>query len=97
MAPKMYETIYTEPFLKDIERLKTRIPRLEEFILGAEELLCRDPNIGKKTKNPYLFALPLRNLPGISRTALYYCFTKSQIIFIMIRTEGDDKTNFVFL
>lgn len=78
-------------FENDLKRLKPKVSRLDEYCKGAEEILCRDPRIGKHTKNKGILGLPMRDLPGNPKLVLYYAITKEEILFLFIGTEGDQR------
>jgi hypothetical protein len=97
MGSKSREIIFTEPFEKDKERLLKKAWRLEECIRGAIEILSRDPSKGKPTKKKGVYAIPLKQLPGAPDVALYYFYSSTALIFMCLRTEGDNRPDFIIM
>lgn len=92
MPPKQYEITRVGTFDKDVERIKKHVPRLEEFIKGAEEVLARDPKQGNKTIHKVLWSLSMVQLENQPKVTLYYFPTKNnEVVFVFLRLEGDPK------
>ena len=84
------------PFTHQFSRLRVKVKRLDEFIKGAEEILSRKPNVGKPTKNPHIFALKMQELAGNPPVTLYYCYTDSEVVFLLLNS-GDDSLQEIIL
>ncbi len=91
MTPKAYKVIRTGQFNIDIKRLQGRIRRLEEFIVGVEEVLSRNPEWGKPTKNKYILAFKMRQLAGNPPLTAYYYYTRSEVRLCFLRVDGEPK------
>ncbi len=97
MTPKSRRIICSDPFEKDVERLRDKAWRLDECIKGAKETLSRDPSEGKPTKKIGVYALPLVQLDGKPNLALYYFYSKTDVILMHLRTEGDNRPDYIFM
>jgi hypothetical protein len=97
MPEKKYKvTKNLAPFTTHVKRLTGRVKRLDEFLKGAEEILSRKPNSGKSTKNPYIFALKMKELSGNPRITLFYSYSTTEVYFLMLKS-GDNKTDEITL
>lgn len=73
------------PFRDKFKHLKKEIPRLEEFLIGVETLLVKNPKIGQKTNRPGIYAIPMIDLPHHPKVVLYYLIVSNEkIIFVDI-------------
>jgi len=91
MTPKTYEIVKTEGFNKDMTRLSAKVRRLDEFIKGVEEVLSRSPEKGKTTKNKYVLAFKMKQLPGNPKLTVYYLYTQTEVVFLFLRTDEDPQ------
>jgi len=91
MTPKTYKIVKTDSFNKDVTRLSEKIRRLDEFIKGVEEVLCRNPRYGKPTKNKYVLAFNMRSFEENPPLTLYYLHTNVEVVFLFLRADGDAK------
>jgi hypothetical protein len=97
MPEKIYKVIKNlAPFTTHLKRLTGRVKRLDEFLIGAEEILSRKPNSGKPTKNPYIFALKMQELSGNPPITLFYSHTQTEVYFLMLKS-GDHSTDEITL
>jgi hypothetical protein len=97
MSPRVREVIYAQPFRDDIKRLKGRVHRLEEFVRGAEEILCRDLSVGKATARAGIYGIPLTYLEGNPEVVLYFFSARTHVIFISLRAAGDTTPDAVIM
>jgi hypothetical protein len=72
-----------EPFRSKFNSLKTRINRLEEFLIGVVDVLSKRPDLGKLTKNDGIFAIPMVDIPGQPRITFFYIITKSGEVLLI--------------
>ena len=92
MPPKKYKITRIGTFDKDVKRIEKDVPRLKEFLKGAEEVLARDPSKGKRTKHKILWSLGMIQLEDFPRVTLYYFpAKKDEIVLVWLRKEGDPK------
>jgi len=92
MADKTRRVIKTKGFESDAKRLRKEIPRIDQFINGAEETLSRDPLVGKQTSNHMIRGLAMAAIPNSPRLVLYYGINKdAEVVFIMLAKEGDPR------
>lgn len=91
MPDKTRRVVQTTGFKRDFERLKTEVSRLEDFVIGAEEILCRKPDIGRRTAHDYILALPMTEVPGNPQVSLYYGYNDNEVIFFVLAKEGDPR------
>lgn len=97
MPEKKYQVIKNlAPFTNHVKRLTGKVNRLDEFLTGAEEILSRKPNSGKPTKNPYFFALKMKELSGNPPITLFYSYTQTEVYFLMLKS-GDHSTDEITL
>jgi hypothetical protein len=89
MTPKTYKVVRTGQFNIDVARLSDKVRRLDEFIKGAEEVLSRNPEWGKLTKNRYIFAFKMRRLSDNPPLTAYYYYTRTEVRLIFLRIDGE--------
>jgi hypothetical protein len=87
-----YKITKTATFNQDVTRLSSKIPRLDEFVVGLEKTLERKPEKGKATGEKYLYALTMDESAGSpSLTAYYLQTTDGEVVLLYLRTKGDAK------
>jgi hypothetical protein len=91
MTPRTYKVIRTGQFNIDIARLRDKVGRLDESIKGLEEVLSRNPEWGKPTKNNNFLAFKLTQLPGNPDLTAYYYYTHTEVRLHILRIDGEPK------
>lgn len=91
MTPKTYNVVRTGSFNKDFDRLDAKVERLAEFVRGVEEIVCRKPEIGKPTKDRFVLGLRMIVIDGHTGVTLYYCYTRTDVVFLFLRADGDKE------
>lgn len=92
----VYRTVVRQAeFEADLDALTgdMEIRRVDEFLMGAEWVLCRNPEAGSRVaEDPEVWMLPMYKLG--EPVALYYTFTDNKIWFEGIASLDSDDTGY---
>jgi hypothetical protein len=78
--PTRRTVVYCDLFEADLDAIKQDVPRIEEFVEGAEIILSRSPHVGFQINDVIWY------LPGFTvDAALYYTFDDERVFFISIQ------------
>ena len=90
MLPFRYRTVvYSPRFEKELEAMREGFLRVDEFVEGAEWVLCRKPDIGTNV-GMNLWFLPTAR--GVTPAIIYYAFDENHVWFLSIqRTQYHDE------
>lgn len=81
---KRWEIIEEPRFAFELQALIPKARRADEFIDGAKNVLCRDPQRGKRIGNSHVWFLPVEEIPGLLPIVLYYTFDDDYVNFLSI-------------
>lgn len=75
----------TDLFDEQLEDLIPDARRADEFVEGAEWILCRNPWEGSRVgPAASVWFLPMEEAPGLPLVVLYYCFDDHYVWFMCI-------------
>lgn len=81
------EVIYFKSFEKELKAVVSDAKRADEFLRGAEWIVCRNPRYGTQMApdSPVWF-LPIIDIPGHPSVILYYTFNDRFVGLLSIQT-----------
>ena len=85
--PAHYREIWHEQqFSRELHDLEASIRRADEFLKGADWILCRYPEAGTKiSDSPPVWFLPIVDIPGLPSIAIYYTFDDENVWYLSIQ------------
>lgn len=91
MSFPRYRTVVHNPrFTEELDVLKPDTKRSEEFVLGVELVLCKDPTVGTCIGGDLnVWCLSTKNVVSLDPLIVYYAFDHNQVWLLSIqRTVG---------
>lgn len=88
------EVINTDQFERELLALESDVRRADEFIRGAQDLICRYPEKGKhKDTLKNIWAWRMTEFPNHPHVVLYYTFNEYFIWMLSIKKFEEGNNN----
>ena len=84
MTDNIRTIIRSHQFEDELKKIEKEAKRADEFVEGAEFVLCREPTIGTQIGNTHVWFLPVAQSATVSPVVLYYTFDDDRVIFLSI-------------
>lgn len=82
------------PFTEELRRLsKGEFCRADEFVDGAKWVLARNPELGHRLKDTFVWCMPVRAGLSLPAATIYYTFGKSFVVLmsiVVLEGNGED-------